>query len=579
MTLAALLAERHRRATEAERGAVDAERYRAIAADLRSWYHPRQAAFLSSKAKRRAALCTRRSGKTAGICREYLARAFELPGHRLMYVNEVRDEARRLFWRADTKQGVVDVLERLELEGKIKIGQDRRDFAKGADVKIDEQALTVDFRNGSQIRVFAADDERAQNRARGAAPHVVTVDEAQKYPRLREFAEEVVGPSLKEHKDPPGELWLTGTPSEFFSGLFYSVTANDSDESRSKREQGWEVHEWSVTDNPRFGDTPEERWEQAIGEELREKGIDPSNPPEWVAREWKAVWSAESARFVYWVHRAKHVLTYAPMRYTPHVPNFLKVLDPEGRDLSGVSGFVDRWYDHEASVKDLPLTYPGTNDRIAWQFALGADFGYDPHAFGVAIWAFCSELPDLYEMWSWKRTRVIPDYQRDCLLSLAETVPLSYMVGDPGGQAGSNMEGWRQLAGLQIEDAAKSSKATWQELFNSAIVQGYVHFREGSPMLHEMKHLTWKQVGQQLKEAQDRKLSDGTVPGSDVSDPGLYAARWIIVHRPEAPKPPIPHGTPEWYAEEERKTREAAMQYSREAIAELGVGGVEDWSY
>jgi hypothetical protein len=572
VSLAALLAERHRRAQEAQATIEASDRYVAIAAELRAWHYPEQSWFFRSPKKRKATTKTRRAGVTSGGCHEFIARAFEQPGWRGLYCNEVREEAKRLAWRADTKQGMVDLLEQLARDGKIKLGQDRRDFARGADVKIDEQALTIEFRNGSLIRIFAADDERALERARGGAPHVAWVDEAQKFKHLRMFVDSIIGPSMTDYD---GEIWLTGTPSEWLDGYFFDCTQEDEEQ----RVRGWEVHTLLVSMNPFYGATPEERWARTAGAELERNGWDPANPPASFQREWLARWIKTDARMVYWVHRAKHELTYAPLRVTSLVPDFLKVLDPEGRDWSGVSGHLDRWYDHEAAVRDLPKVYPGTNAPIVWQFALGCDFGFDPHAFGIAVWAFCDRLPDLYEMWSWKRTRVIPDYQRDCLLWCAANIPLTYMVGDPGGQAGANMEGWRQMVGLHIEDAEKSSKATWQELFNSAIVQGYVHWREGSPMLHEMKHLTWKQVGKRLEEAQDRKLSDGTVPGSDCSDPGLYAARWIIVHRPEAPKPLPAFGTAEWYAAEEQKIRDAALKQSRDQLAEQGMADGNEWAY
>lgn len=510
MTLAALLAERQRRAAQATVIASDGERYAAIAATLRAWHYQEQSAFFRSPAKRKATSKTRRAGVTSGGCHEFLARAFEQPAWRGMYCNEVREEAKRLAWRADTKQGMVDLLEAMAAEGKLVIGQDRRDFAKGADVKIDEQALTIEFRHGAQIRIFAADDAKSQERARGGAPHVCWIDEAQKFPFLQTFVDSIIGPSMTDYD---GEIWLTGTPSEWCTGYFFDVTQEEVD----KRVKGWEVHTLLVTMNPFYGKTAEERWARTAGAELERNNWTIEDPPASFRREWLAQWVKTDARFVYWVHRApQESLEYAPLRVTAILPEFLGKLDPEGKDPGGVSGYIDRWYDHTLSMRDLPKLYPGTATKIPWRFALGTDFGYNPHPFATTLWAFCDGLPDLWEMWSWKRTLVIPEYQKDCLLWYWREVPgIDYLVGDPGGQAGANMEGWRQLTDLPIQDADKFSKATWQELLNNAIVQGLVHFREGSPMLHEMKHLTWTQRGQKLVEADDRKLTDGTIPGND----------------------------------------------------------------
>ncbi len=532
------------------------ERYAAIAEELRAWLHPKQRAFLMSKSKRRAALCTRRSGKTAGSCREFLARALTIPGWGGVYVNEIREEAKGLAWRSRTKQGIVDLIEVLAKEGKLKIAAERPDLARGADVKIDEATLTLDFRNGSQIRVFAADDQKSQDRARGGAPHVVLIDESQKYPFLATFVNEVIGPSLKDFR---GETWLSGTPSEDLTGLFYDVTKNDSEQSITEREKGWEVHEWSVLDNPWFGATAEERWERAIGEELREKNVDISNPPAWVLREWFAKWTKTDARFVYSVHRWPTPIEFAPIRTCPIVPAWLKQCAPEGRDPSGISGYNDRWYDHQASILDLPQTMPRQRKKIEWLYALGADFGYNPHPFATTLWAFSPMVPDVYEMFSWKRTLVLPDWQRDCLLWFwAEVKQLAYLVGDPGGQAGANMAGWRDLTGLPIEDAEKAGKATWIEMYNNDGERGRIHLRSGSPLLHEQRHLAWTMVGKTLKEHDDRKLTDGTTPGNDCSDSGLYPYRWLISRRLSTTEPPPVHGSPEWLAAEEAKMERAA---------------------
>jgi hypothetical protein len=578
VSLALLLLERHRRAQEAQATAADAERYAAIAAELRAWYHPKQAAFLRSPAKRRAALCTRRSGKTAGVCREFLARALEQPGHRSMYVNEVREEARRLFWRADTKQGVVDLLEALAAAGKLTIGAERRDFAKGADVKLDEQALVIDFRNGSQIRIFAADDARAMERARGAAPHLIDVDEAQKFGRLRQFVEEVVGPSLKDYD---GELLLTGTASEWVDGMFHDVTANESDDAVAAREPGWEVHEWSVADNPWFGATPEERWERAIGAELRERNVDLANPPAWVLREWFHRWAVTDARYVYSVHRWPAPVTFAPLRTTTLLrPPCLDKLNPEGRDPSGISGFIDRWYDHAASLRDLPRTLPGSDSLLTWLFGLGIDFGYNPDAFALKLWAWSPEMPaDLWSMWSWKRTLVLPDYQRDLVVWFFDQVPgLIHADADPGGLQAGHLEGWREFLGIPVDDAEKSSKRTWIEMLNNDGERGRIHLREGEVHLHEMRHLVWVPKGDKLVEADNRTLADKSIPGRDACDAALYSfRRFVSRSRAEYTPPPTP-GTPDWYAAEEKRSREAALEQTRARLAEERQAAGE-WEY
>ncbi len=461
---------------------------------------------------------------------------------------------------------MVDLVEHLAKSGKLKIAAERPDLNKGADVKIDEQSLTLDFANGSQIRIFAADDQKSQERARGSAPHVVWVDEAQKYPNLDTFINEIVGPSLKDYG---GELWLSGTPSEWLDGALYSITKNEDEAAIAERASGWEVHEWSVLDNPWFGSTPEERWERAIGEEMREKNIDVSDPPPWVLREWFAKWTKTDARFVYSVHRWPSPLTFAPLRWTPVVPAWMTRLDPSGKDPSGISGSVDKWYDHAAAVRDLPLCLPETDTRIEWFFGLGVDFGYNPDPFALVLWAFSPTVPDLYEMVSWKRTLVLPDWQRDAVRWFFDNIPaLVYADGDPGGLQGAHLEGWRELLGIPIDNADKSAKRTWQELINNDGERGRVHMRDSSVYLHEMRHLAWRQQGAKLVESDNRKLADGTIPGRDCCDAGLYSYRRYVSRRTEETAQPPKYGSPEWYALQERTMRDAAIQASARQLAD-----------
>lgn len=51
-------------------------------------------------------------------------------------------------------------------------------------------------------------------------------------------------------------------------------------------------------------------------------------------------------------------------------------------------------------------------------------------------------------------------------------------------------------------------------------------------------------------------------------DAGLYSFRRYISRKTEEPSPPPKQGTPEWFAAEEKRMREGALQATRERIAE-----------
>lgn len=504
-SLAELLAERRRReaAREAEAARVAAEkqaeeaqeeaalatlqeRYRDIAGRIRATLYDKQAAaFLDRSARRIAMLCTRRAGKTFGGIREFVAFALENPKSRQLYINETRDEAKALAWD-EPDDGIIAVLTAFELNR----GERRGDEA---DYWANETELVVRFRNGSMIKLFGADDERQINKLRGRKWHRCMLDEAQKARHLQQLIQQILGASMADFD---GQIWLTGTPSKDASGYFFEVTRQDG----QTRAPGWAVHEWSVVDNPFFGASPDERWARTAAVALEENGWTEDDPD--FRREWLGRWVISDANYVYPVHAvAPHLLTFAPMRMTA-----------TGK------------YDHEAAMRDLPKNRRGK--RMHWLFSIGLDFGFFPDPFAICMGAFSMETDVAYEMWSWKKIRTDADEQRDELKYLVDNVDgIASIVGDPAGQR-ALMKGWRERMSIPIEDAEKSEKDTWIDLMGTAIRKNRWRYREGSPLLHEHRHLVWLPVKNgKRKEHSDRKLLDGSVPGNHCSDGGLYQWR------------------------------------------------------
>jgi hypothetical protein len=474
-----------------------------VAAQIRGRFanHPKQRAFWQSSAKRLAALCTRRAGKSDGGVHEWLAKALTIAGWRGVYINTTRAEAEKIVWRNDLGAGWIDLLAKYG-----QIVETARSLAYrigGITADVNLTKLTIDFSNGSQISLFGADDENALDKLRGQAKDEVWIDEAQKFPHLRKLVLSVIGPLLK---DKGGAIRLTGTPSQDCAGYFYDVTDEDGI-------KGWEVHRWSVVDNPHFGDTAEERWAKTAGEALTENGWDGTEPD--FLREWLGKWVKEDARYVYPVHGVpKHVLIYAPQRLTEN---------PIDRSHA-------KWLDVTAALADLPR---GPSREYEWMTAIGADFGYMQTPFAVTVWAFTFDRPDIFELFSWKQHKVFPDDQRAYLEMLFAALPnVVVMVGDPAGQKAADLDAWRTRFNIPIEAADKAAKNTIQTLMAGDIRKGNVHYREGSPMLHEAHHLVYlpTKPGKTLKDDEFRRIADGTVPGNDCCDAGLYAYRYLQHH-------------------------------------------------
>lgn len=526
-----------------------------LAADLRQRFenHPKQRAFWqsTSECRRDAALCTRRAGKSDGGVHEWLALSITTPGWRGVYVNETLPEARKIVWRNDMAQGFVDLIAQ---HGE-SVGNGRYRLGEVI-AKPNDTTAELNFSNGAQIALFGADDEAAINKLRGQTKDQIWPDEAQKFKHLRAFIQQVAGNCVKDKR---GRIKLTGTPSEDAAGYFYDVTCEpDSGDTPLK---DWEVHRWSVVDNPWFGATPEERWERTAGEALRENEWDGTEPD--FVREWLGRWVKGDARYIYPVHAAPgHVrLCYAPQRLT----------------ANPVNAKHPQWLDVHAALADLPMP-PRGRKPYTWLYAIGADFGYAQDPFAIVTWAMTHDLPEVFELFSWKEHKVVPDDQRDYLKFLWDALDnVIVLVGDPAGQVSANMAGWRERTMLPIDEAEKSSKATWQAMMAGDIRKGRVRYRgdpdrkEFSPLLTEHKHLVYlpTKPGKPLKDHADRRSSDGKVHGNHCSDAGLYAFRHLThylstgaVERPAA-------GSREAYAAEAEREQRAIEDAEARRAREL----------
>lgn len=490
------------------------------AAELRAFYHPKQAAFFRSKHKRRATRKTRRAGVTTGGCRELLARAIEHPGFRATYVASTRIEARARAWVNDTANGLVNILrefgEAVDGPGveRVKLG--------GIVVEVREAELALEFENGSRIELFGADNIRAVGKKRGGAKHVVWVDEAQDFVHLEAFYKGVVYPALRDFK---GECWITGTPGRDCAGMFYDITKQD--ETDGPRLPGWELHEVSIIDNPFFGATEEERWEAATGEALREHGWSPDDPD--FLREMRGLWVRADARYVFKVHAVpEHRLCYAPARYAS-----------------------DGFPDIEAALADLPMW-----GRRTYFLALGADLGTRDD-FAFVLWAWSLEDQTLYEVVSWKKAGLDYDEMEHHLVVVRETVPIGVVAADSGGGGLGAVKGWSKRwqarYSVPVEEADKSGGVEMQvKMMNNDIRREKLRLRKGGVLHGEMKLLRWAKV----RSATGRLEVDPATP-DHACDAGRIGFVHCYHHRARVPEDKPPPGSQARHDIEEREHERA----------------------
>lgn len=558
-----LVAERARREAQAAQQAAqsDAAALSAtLAAELRKFYYPKQAAFFTSKAELRATKKTRRSGATAGGCRELVARSIEGPDHRATYITGTLKDARKRAWCNDTKSGFVDVIRRY---GKRldKRGQMEQWLLGSVVATINKADLVIDFSNGSQIDLFGADQEGMADRLRGIAKSVFWIDEAQDLTDLQGLYKDVIVAAMQDFG---GECWLTGTPGKDCVGLFYEVTTDDEQPLT-----GWEVHRIASTDNPMFGrvvwergewfvednlfDRPGRdrsthpwtsahargeigksehrwgpfddegdaeaaaikiRWERSAGAAIRKNGWKEDDPS--LLREYFARWVKADARYVYALHTVpEHEIVYAPVRL-------------------GEDGFPDL----RAALADLP----GRKEGREYFLALGADLGTRA-AFAFVIWAWSLKDPILYELASWKKPGLDYDEMAAYLHAVRGQVTISLWTADAGGGGKPAVMGWSKKwvdrYHLPIIEATKQNKRIAQNQLNTDIRKGLLKLRKDSVIMTEWRVHRWKPL-----RTEDGKEVEDSTP-HDASDGGLYAHRESYHHRyrPE-PEKPIP-GSPE----------------------------------
>jgi hypothetical protein len=577
------LAEERQR--KAEAAATAAQRVASLAAiveaavRIRAPMYAKQIRLFGADMSRplRATKKTRRAGATTGGVRELLARAIEYPGFRASYVTDTRINARKRAWESDTKSGFVDVLRKVAVPVKHRT-LDAYDLG-GVVVEVRDGDLVLNFSNGSQIELFGADSLGDHTDMRGVQKHVIWIDEAQDFPYLEEFYSAVVVGSTNDWH---GECWLTGTPGRDLVGMFYEVTKEEEHE----RLQGWDVHIIESTDNPYFGEvidgyyvednfahdprvSPEEqakhRWgpyetrdeaeKQAVHvrwlntvEHARIKNHWKGDEPDFI-REQLGKWVKEDARYVYPVHGVPdHILVYAPQRLRE---NPIDASHPP-------------WYDHDAAMADLPMP-PVRTAAYQWLFGIGADFGYWPDPFALVVFAFCYQLPDVYEMFSWKHTKVNTDDQGRYMKELWKIPRIVSFVGDAAGKQ-SDFAVWQTRMNIPIEEANKRGKNELEEFLANDIRCHRVHFRGDpvtskprvlSPLLTECMHLVYlpTKPGKPREVHKHRRVA-GVIHGDHCADGARYSyndlRHYLAKPPPQEPEP----GSREWLlAQQERELR------------------------
>jgi len=404
--------------------------YAKVAKDLIDSLTDVQRAFVLDPDTQKAALCSRRAGKTHACKIALLYVALTQPGSSSIYINTSRGECRDIIWKG--VDGIKTICKKaglLPTKTQAKAGAE-------VHVKANEQYLELEFLNGSYIRLIGVDDSSEMEKRRGNAYDLIVIDESAKVDSLQYFVDDILMATLADRM---GTIALIGTPSAVCAGYFHAVT------KENPTELGWSVHKWTHYENTAMPHFVE------YFLKVKKKNNWADDNPTWL-RENCAVWV-----------KSTELLVYA---------------------FNGIPE-ENRYYDELPDITDSA----GNILSVEWDYILGVDLGYSD-AFAYSIWAYNDNHPVAYEIKSFKEAKLHEGKQGDILVELCKLYNFSKIVVD-GSPA--TIESWKERRGVMCERAEKQHKHAYIAQWNAAMLQSKVCFRKGSALATEMASLQWKE--------------------------------------------------------------------------------------
>lgn len=239
---------------------------------LEDYLFDKQLAFVNDPSHFKAAVTTRRSGKTESCAADLSQAASSSEDFgAFIYITSSRKMAKRNIWP------------KLKMLNSL--------FQLGGNPN--EADLTITYPKGGIIYILGAVDKGAIEDVRGMAVRKVYIDEAQMFPEyIRELIDDVIGPALMDYS---GQLIVIGTPGPVPSGYFFDLTSPSSSNYIGK---GCSLHVWTVRDNVKMPYLKQGiTHQQALQRELDRRGVGADDPS--IQREWFGKWVTDENSLVY----------------------------------------------------------------------------------------------------------------------------------------------------------------------------------------------------------------------------------------------------------------------------------------
>jgi hypothetical protein len=295
---------------------------------LRAELFDKQLRFWDDPSTYKAALCTRRAGKTSLWSRYLVAEAIVNSSALIRCWHISRIRAKQLLWE-DLKNTC------------------RR---HGIKTKANDTELSLKFENGSEIRLVGADKDKEAQKKRGDKTWVEVLLETQLFgPNLKSLYLDVIDPCLMdERKRGGGRLFMEGTPGVLCTGYWYEITGRENHaetwQSVGNAEgegSGWSVHRWSVLDNPHMGHARDELAKLKI----KRRWTD-SHPT--YMREWRALWVNDIEALYYRYDENRNGFTLAEVQ--PWGPGWQHVLGWDLGSRDDMAIVVWGWHPQHADL-------------------------------------------------------------------------------------------------------------------------------------------------------------------------------------------------------------------------------------
>ncbi len=237
--------------------------------------HPKQRAFVAAGSRRKAALCSRRAGKSFGLLVWFIVGALSDPGGLSVFIARTKGDARRILEPA---------VQELRARTGLSLPFSERDG---------QLMLALPGRHMLWLAGCKDQSEVGKFRGAGKGFRRAAVDEAQEFADdvLRKLILGALEPALL---DKHGDLCVTGTPGPIPAGLFYEITTGEGGTQ-------WPTHHWTIHDNPHIQDAKAE-----LASYLKQYGLTEDAPV--YVREWCGTWVYDPSALVYPYEGSKNAI-------------------------------------------------------------------------------------------------------------------------------------------------------------------------------------------------------------------------------------------------------------------------------